>query len=141
MNIKHLSYYILFFIILTANIFGSSNNLGAALPLYSILPFMGILLSIAILPLVNPIFWHHNYGKVSMFWAMLFLLPFASQQGAGIALYYLLHVVLLEYLPFIILLFTLFTISGGIYIKGKFSGSPKFNVFIRQLRSFKFELK
>jgi len=133
MKLKQLSYFLLFFIFFVNNLFSSPHNLGAELPIYSLLPFAGILLSIAIFPLLYPIFWHHNYGRVSVFWTMIFFVPFSIHKGASVAFYYFLHVLLLEYLPFIILLFTLFTISGGIHIKGKFSGSPKLNVFIISL--------
>ena len=130
MNINKLSYYILFLILLSNNLYASSDNLGAELHLYTVLPFLGLLLSIAIMPLLYPIFWHHNYGKVSAFWSMLFLLPFAIYNGIHITLYYFLHVALLEYFPFIILLFSLFTISGGIHIGRNFSGTPQSNVLI-----------
>ena len=45
--------------------------------LYWLIPFMGILLSIAIIPLLKPRFWHHHYGKVSAFWAASFLTLFS----------------------------------------------------------------
>lgn len=130
MNIKKLSYYILFLILSPANLFAASNNLGAELPLYSIIPFLGLLLSIAVMPLLRPLFWHHNYGKISAFWAILFLVPFSIFNGIDISLYYFLHTILLEYFPFIIILLSLYTISGGIHISGKFSGTPQSNVFI-----------
>ena len=108
----------------------SSNQIGAELPLFSIVPFLGLLLSIAIMPLVAPIMWHRNYGKVSAFWALSFFLPFAWHWTVSKALHQFLDVFLLEYLPFIILLFSLYTISGGIRIKGKLSGTPKGNTLI-----------
>ena len=40
---------------------------GSNISLLWIIPFIGILLSIAILPIVMPKYWHHNYGKVSAF--------------------------------------------------------------------------
>ena len=46
---------------------------GGSLPLWSVIPFVGILLSIAIAPLVAEHFWHHHYGKVSLAWALIFL--------------------------------------------------------------------
>ena len=49
---------------------------GASLSLLYIIPFIGILLSIAIVPLVAEKFWHHNFGKISLFWALLFIIPF-----------------------------------------------------------------
>lgn len=53
-----------------------SDNIGTALPLWSALPFAGILLSIALLPLLAPRFWHRHFPKVSAFWALAFALPF-----------------------------------------------------------------
>src|SRR3990167_9650290 len=48
------------------------------------IPFAGILLSIALLPLLTPWFWHHHFGKVAAAWALAFLLPFAVTYGPGI---------------------------------------------------------
>ena len=36
-------------------------------PIYSVIPFIAILLSIAIIPLINGNWWHHNFPKVSLF--------------------------------------------------------------------------
>ena len=108
----------------------SSSMLGAELSIFWILPFVGILLSIAILPLIGPVFWQRNYGKVSAFWALSFLLPFTIVKGIEIAIYEFLHVLLLDYFPFIILLFSLYTISGGIRIKGRLSGTPQMNTLL-----------
>ena len=107
-----------------------SSALGAELSIFWIIPFIGILLSIAILPLVIPIFWQRNYGKVSAFWSLSFLLPFTLFKGMEVTLNQFLHVLLLEYSPFIILLISLYTISGGIRIKGRLSGTPQINTLI-----------
>ncbi len=90
-------------------------------------PFVGILLSIAVFPLVAPVFWHHNFGKISLFWGLLTIVPFALVFGFGITLFEVLHVGLLEYLPFIILLFSLFTVAGGVRLKGSLRGTPMVN--------------
>ncbi len=45
------------------------------------IPFAGILLSIAVLPLLAPRFWHHHFGKISAAWALAFLIPFAAVFG------------------------------------------------------------
>lgn len=100
---------------------------GSQLGLVWIVPFVGILLSIAIFPLVAADFWHHNYGKIALFWAAAFLVPFAIQFGSSIAIDELLHTVFLEYLPFIILIGSLFTIAGGIFVGGNLHGSPVTN--------------
>jgi Na+/H+ antiporter NhaD/arsenite permease-like protein len=93
-------------------------------------PFAGILLSIALVPLLAPAFWHHHFGKVAAAWALAFLLPFAVTFGAGAAGSALVHVMLAEYIPFVILLTALFTVSGGIYIRGNLHGSPGLNTAI-----------
>jgi len=93
-------------------------------------PFAGILLSIAIMPLLAPMFWHHHYGKVSAAWALAFLLPFAVVFGPGLAATSFVHALLAEYIPFIILLTALFTVAGGIYIRGNLHGSPVTNTMI-----------
>ncbi|MCL4768903.1 MAG: sodium:proton antiporter [Burkholderiaceae bacterium] len=100
---------------------------GSALPLWWGIPFAGILLSIAVMPLLAPIFWHHHFGKVAAGWALLFLLPFALVFGPGLAGASLVHALLAEYIPFVILLTALFTVAGGIYIKGNLHGSPGLN--------------
>ncbi len=92
-----------------------------------IIPFVGILLSIAIFPLINEHFWHKNFGKISAFWALLFAFPFFISFGYG-TLYHFTHALLLEYVPFIVLLFALFTISGGIVLRGNFVGTPGLNL-------------
>ncbi len=93
-------------------------------------PFAGILLSIAVLPLVAPHFWHHHFGKVAAAWALVFLLPFAAVFGPALAAVNFVHALLAEYIPFIILLTALFTVAGGIYIRGNLHGSPGLNTAI-----------
>jgi Na+/H+ antiporter NhaD/arsenite permease-like protein len=94
------------------------------------LPFAGILLSIALCPLLTPMFWHHHFGKVAAAWALAFLLPFAVLFGPGAAAASAVHVLVGEYIPFVILLTALFTVSGGIYIRGNLHGSPGLNTAI-----------
>jgi len=94
------------------------------------IPFAGILLSIALMPLLVPHFWHQHFGKVAAAWALAFLLPFAAVFGAGVAGSNLVHALLAEYIPFIVLLTALFTVSGGIYIRGNLHGSPALNTGI-----------
>jgi Na+/H+ antiporter NhaD/arsenite permease-like protein len=103
---------------------------GSALGPWWGVPFAGILLSIALLPLLAPTVWHHHYGKISAGWALAFLLPFAALYGPGLAASNFVHALLAEYVPFIILLTALFTVSGGIYIRGNLRGSPGLNTAI-----------
>ena len=92
------------------------------------IPFAGILLSIALCPLWAPSFWHHHFGKLSAAWSLAFLLPFAFVFGWDAAAHSLVHALLAEYLPFIILLTALYTVAGGIFIRGNLHGSPRLNV-------------
>ncbi len=93
-------------------------------------PFAGILLSIAAMPLLAPSFWHHHYGKVAAAWALAFFVPFAAIHGATAASTSLSHALLAEYIPFIVLLTALFTVAGGIHIRGNLHGSPALNTGI-----------
>jgi len=104
-------------------------NLGEMLPLSSCIPFAGMLLSIALLPLIAGNFWHHHFGKISAFWAACLAVPFVYVHK-GIAVYEILHIILADYIPFIILLWALFTISGGILLKGTLRGTPLVNTGI-----------
>ena len=97
------------------------------------LPFIGILLSIALLPLWAPHFWHRHFGKVAAGWALAFLLPFAGVFGIDVAWGHLVHALLAEYLPFIILLTALFTVSGGIHVRGNLHGSAALNTALLAL--------
>lgn len=107
----------------------SGVDLGTQLPWWSALPFAGILLSIALFPLLAPRFWHHHYPKISLIWGLLLTVPFVWAYG-GEATHEILHVALADYLPFLILLGTLFTIGGGIYVRGSFRGTPGVNTSI-----------
>lgn len=100
---------------------------GATMSLLWALPFAGILLCIATGPLFFPHVWEHHYGKISAFWAALVIIPMVLSHGASIATYSVLHTMLLEYMSFIILLFALFTISGGILVAGNIHGTPLVN--------------
>ena len=109
---------------------GAPHLDGAELGLIWCVPFAGILLSIALFPLLAPNFWHHHFGKISAFWALAFLLPFLGIFGWELALFETLHVALLEYIPFIILLLSLFTVAGGIRLTGRLVGTPVVNTAI-----------
>ncbi len=98
-----------------------------ALPIWTVLPFAGLLLSIAILPLLTPHFWddNRNKGLVATFFALpvaLYLLLAHGEAG--------LHELLekaKEYASFILLLGALFAITGGIRVRGSLSGTPLLN--------------
>jgi len=106
---------------------------GAALGPAWALPFAGILLSIALFPLVAPHAWEHHQGKIAALWGLLVLAPMAALLGPATALEALAHTALLEYVPFILLLLALFTVAGGILVRGNLHGSPGTNTMLLAL--------
>ncbi|MGB3501924.1 MAG: sodium:proton antiporter [Mesorhizobium sp.] len=103
---------------------------GAQMSLWWALPFAGILLSIATGPVLYPHLWEHHYGKFALLWAALVIVPMAVFYGPTVATEAVAHTMLLEYISFIILLFALFTIAGGILISGNIHGTPLVNAGI-----------
>jgi Na+/H+ antiporter NhaD/arsenite permease-like protein len=105
---------------------GGEHDIGRELPLWWVLPFAGLLLSIALFPLFTPHFWHHRYPYVSALWALVFAVPFVMvYRAAGVER--ILHIYIADYIPFIILLAGLFTVSGGIVLRGSLAGTPAVN--------------
>ncbi len=91
------------------------------------LPFAGLLLSIAIVPLVAPRFWHAHYGKIAAAWAVGAARAVHGAFGLVETLHNVAHAMLLEYVPFVAILFALFTIAGGICLRGVLVGYPGLN--------------
>ncbi|MDR0239770.1 MAG: sodium:proton antiporter [Deltaproteobacteria bacterium] len=100
---------------------------GAELSGIWTLPFVCMLLSIAILPLALPHIWRRHFGKISLFWGLTFFVPCLLVYGQSVALYEFLRSMLLEYIPFIILLLSLFTVAGGVRLTGTLAGTPVVN--------------
>lgn len=100
---------------------------GATLSLVWALPFAGLLLSIALAPLLVPQFWHHHYGKVTAAWMLAFLVPCGVLFDVHTALNISLHAFIAEFFPFIILITTLFVVAGGICVRGNLHGAPGLN--------------
>ncbi len=112
---------------------GATAVNGAEMSVLWTLPFAGMLFSIALFPLLANRFWHHHYGKIALFWGLAFLIPFILLKGADLTAHEVVHTALLEYIPFIILLFALFTVSGGILVVGNIHGTPATNTAILAL--------
>lgn len=106
------------------------ENLGSTLSLAYCIPFAGMLLSIAVCPLINSTWWEKFKGIVVVSWSLLFFIPFAIGNGFDTAINHLLEVLLGDYISFIVLLFGLFCVAGNICIKGSLVGTPKINVIL-----------
>ena len=95
--------------------------LGLSLPIWSVVPFAGLLLSIALFPLFAPSVWARHYAKVCLAFGVPVVSYFLLNAPRE-----LLHAVR-EYTSFLILLASLFTISGGILLRGTLRGSAGVN--------------
>lgn len=96
---------------------------GAHFPLLTALPFLVLLLVIALAPLAAPAWWEHHRHKALV----------AALISAPIVLYLAFHAPNLlaekadEYLRFIVVIAALFVITGGIHIEGSLAGTPLVN--------------
>lgn len=106
---------------------------GSTLSLWWGLPFAGILLSLAFFPLFASKFWHAHYGKISVFWAFTLIIPLVLIQGRENAYLEIMTTLLDHYVPFVVLLGALFTISGGVKIHLRAHGTPAVNTGILAL--------
>jgi len=106
---------------------------GATLTWPWALPFIGLLLSIAVGPLLFPRIWSAHYGKIAYAWATLTLAPLAALHGVPVAAAALVHVALADYVGFIALLFALYVVAGGILVTGNLRGTPWVNALILAL--------
>ena len=91
------------------------------------IPFAGLLLSIAVMPLVIPKLWEKYQPLIVAAWSILFIVPFAVKYGIPLAAETVLECVVNDYLTFIVLLFGLFCVAGNITLEGEFAGSPRIN--------------
>lgn len=101
-----------------------------------VLPFAGTLASIAIGPLLFPKPWHAHYGKIAFSWAILTFALLAIFLDASVAVTAFAHTMLSEYVSFILLLFALYTVAGGILVTGDIGASPGTNLGLLALGTF-----
>lgn len=106
------------------------GNIFMNIPIGLCIPFAGLLLCIAVLPLVKPEIWEKYQPLFVVVWSFLFIIPFTMLYGAERSAETVLECVLNDYMTFIILLFGLFCVSGNITLEGDFAGSPRINVGI-----------
>lgn len=97
-------------------------HFGFGIPLWMCLPFLAMLLSIALFPLFWPHFWEKNRNKliIALILSVPVLVFFFAHGGEG-KVY---ETLVFDYLPFIILLGALFSITGGIHLAGDMEATP-----------------
>lgn len=106
------------------------QTVNQSIPFWSVIPFVVMLLSVAFIPLINGRWWAKNTKWVSLGCSLLFLIPFSYAYGISEGFYRLLESILLDFIPFIVLLFGLYATAGGIMIHGKLAGTPIINTLI-----------
>ncbi|MCZ6646123.1 MAG: sodium:proton antiporter [SAR324 cluster bacterium] len=122
------------FVLYAAPALAAEGGSGFVPPVWTVVPFVGILLSIAVWPLFAPHAWEHHFGKISAAWIVLAIVimavsvdadwTFLSAYGSKFFSTYE------EYFSFIVLLGSLYVISGGICIVGDIKGTPATNTSI-----------
>ncbi len=100
------------------------------IPMWLVIPFAGLLLCIAVFPLVKPEWWEKNQPWAVAFWSLLFIIPYAVLYGAPSATETVLECIINDYLTFIVLLFGLFCVAGNITLEGDLAGSPRVNTIM-----------
>lgn len=108
----------------------ASGLSGDVLSLWWTAPFGLILLSLAMGPLLFPNFWHLHYGKVILTFTAAFLIPAIFFFGTTLIFHQVLDHLLLEYIPFVILIASLFVVTGSIRLKANWLGTPKHNTLV-----------
>jgi len=107
------------------------DEMSRNLPLWSSLPFIGVLLSIALFPQFPSLshVWHKYYPQITVGWAILFAIPFLFI-FKSLALFSILEIYLLDYIPFIVLLWGLYTVTSGMITQGDWPGTPARNTIL-----------
>ena len=106
----------------------AADGAAESISLVYCIPFAGLLLCVAVLPLIKAEWWESHQPHAVVFWSLLFVIPFAIFFGAGEAAEKVLECIVDDYLTFIVLLFGLFCVAGNITLEGDLAGSPRINV-------------
>lgn len=103
---------------------------GASLGIEWVIPFVGLLLSIALMPLLIPNLWHHHYGKIAIFWSFLTSALWGGHFGLLPMVQGLSSTLVQHYLPFIMMIGALYIITGGIRLSIHAPSTPSLNTLI-----------
>ncbi len=93
-------------------------------------PFLGVLLSIALLPMLAPRLWHRRMASIAGLWVAALLVPWGATAGAAAAGRLAWNAVVVEYLPFVTILLALYAAGGGVLVRGGPAGTPRGNTLM-----------
>ncbi len=94
-----------------------------------VIPFVGILLSISLGPILFSEIWHKNYFRITIFWLLFIVLLLVGKFGLGVTYQQWMHMFLHEYMPFILMIASLYTVTGGIHIVIKTRAKARTNTY------------
>ncbi|HLH51577.1 MAG TPA: sodium:proton antiporter [Roseiarcus sp.] len=103
---------------------------GARLSLGWAVPFLGLLISIGLGPLLAENFWHRHYGKIAFVWAAGLALALAFRVGFAAASEAVADALVADYLPFILMMFALYVTAGGVVLRAAAHGRPAINTLL-----------
>lgn len=101
---------------------------GSRLSLWWALPFLGMLLSLALLPIVAPRLWHHHYGKIAAVWGGCTVASIFMTHELEVLWLSVGNTMIHHYIPFVIMIAALYIITLGIKITCHAPATPKNNV-------------
>ena len=105
-------------------------------PVVRCIPFAGLLLCVAVMPLVKAEWWEEHQPIVVAFWSLLFIIPYVITAGGAETTEVVLECLVNDYLTFIVLLFGLFCVAGNISLDGNLAGSPAVNAMFLAIGTF-----
>src|SRR5699024_8785483 len=100
------------FFICPVNVWAAEGTGTAAVPVWLCIPFAGLLLCIAVMPLVKGGWLDAHKPHVVILWILAMMIPFSVVYGVGEMAETVLDCAVNDYVTFIILLFGLFCVSG-----------------------------
>ncbi len=102
------------------------KEFAVSVPLFTVIPFLLMLFSIAVFPLRWNHFWEKNRNKLIV--AVVLSLPIVIYLLSAGLEEKLFETMVFDYIPFIVLLGALYTITGGIFLDGDIEARPSINV-------------
>jgi Na+/H+ antiporter NhaD/arsenite permease-like protein len=129
-------FFFVFIFIPTSLLAGGSALPGATLSLWWAFPFVGMILSLALLPLFANHFWEAHYGKIAFAWAFSTAASLSVAFGLDLVKTELFQTIFHHYLPFVIMIGTLYTIAGGIHINIMSLPTPWVNTTLLAIGTF-----
>ncbi|OJW50365.1 MAG: sodium:proton antiporter [Alphaproteobacteria bacterium 41-28] len=135
MRFKYL-FLILILLIPSPLLAGGAGLPGHSLSLWWALPFVGMLASLALMPLLAIHFWEAHYGKVALGWSFLTIFSLIGVFGVSLSKTVILGTFFHHYFPFVIMIGALYTIAGGIRIEMESHATPLLNTGLLAVGTF-----